>query len=358
MAAVNVSELLRYASEDKVKDLKAAIVKGGVLKKEIKLQEDARGDPLLAKLLRSACRRNATSVVKFLVNIVGRNVLNGAGEDERTPLHYATIGNKADCVLRLLHAGANPDQPDKRGKAPLHHAVARGHIDCMRHLLDTKANPNQPDKDERTPLYYATIGNKADCVLHLLQAGAHPDQPDERGKAPLHYAIEMGHIDCMRYLLDSNANPNQPDLSGKTPLHYTTDLGHMDLMQHLLLDREANPNLPDKNGDTPLDFAVKQNRQNVVKYLISYVLRKTTKDQCRTLLVQAYIKSGEGCLPVLQDGIMDCLVGVHISQEDMDAWTELLGRQSERQTWMLAQRAITIRKELPPPLLVSSGPML
>ncbi|XP_065193733.1 uncharacterized protein LOC135824918 isoform X2 [Sycon ciliatum] len=383
MAAVNVDRILWYATEDKVEDLKAAILEGGVLKEEIKLQKDARGDPLLAKLLRSACRRNATSVVKFLVNIVGRNVLNGAGEDKCTPLHCATDGNKADCVLHLLHAGANPDQPDICGRTPLHYASWWGHIDCMRHLLDNNANPNQPDLDRRTPLHRATIGNKADCVLHLLHAGANPDPTDIYGRTPLHYASEWGYIDCLRHLLDNNANPNQPDLDqctplhlatfgnktdcvlhllhaganpdqpdkwGKTPLHSASDFGHIDCMQHLL-DSNANPSQPDKNGDTPLDIAAKQNGPRVVKYLVSYVLRKTTKDQCRTLLVQAYNKSLADCRPVLQDGIMDCLVGVHISQEDMDAWTELLGRLSKQRFLELTQEAITIRKELPPPLL-------
>ena len=36
-------------------------------------------------------------------------------QDKRTPLHYATIENKTDCVLHLLQAGANPDQGDKAG---------------------------------------------------------------------------------------------------------------------------------------------------------------------------------------------------------------------------------------------------
>ena len=39
-------------------------------------------------------------------------ILIAASQDKCTPLHCATDGNKADCVLHLLHAGANPDQPD------------------------------------------------------------------------------------------------------------------------------------------------------------------------------------------------------------------------------------------------------
>ena len=36
-------------------------------------------------------------------------------QDKRTPLHYATIKNRTDCVLHLLQPGANPDQGDKAG---------------------------------------------------------------------------------------------------------------------------------------------------------------------------------------------------------------------------------------------------
>ncbi|XP_065194179.1 uncharacterized protein LOC135825370 [Sycon ciliatum] len=124
MAAVNVSKLLRYTWEDKVEDLKAAIVEGGVLKKEIKLQKDARGDPLLATLLRIACNMNATSVVKFLASIVDRNVLNCAGE-----------------VRWRAHTG---QYKTVYGSA-LHAATDRGSVKCLQYLLDAGADTNVTD---------------------------------------------------------------------------------------------------------------------------------------------------------------------------------------------------------------------
>ena len=36
-------------------------------------------------------------------------------QDKGTPLHHAVIGNKTDCVLHLLQAGANPDLGDEAG---------------------------------------------------------------------------------------------------------------------------------------------------------------------------------------------------------------------------------------------------
>ncbi|XP_065194033.1 serine/threonine-protein phosphatase 6 regulatory ankyrin repeat subunit A-like [Sycon ciliatum] len=161
----------------------------------------------------------------------------------------------------------------------------------------------------------------------------------------------------MRHLLDSKANPNQPNTLRKTPLHCASERGHIDCMRHLL-DSKANPNQPGENGHTPLDIAAMKGRLHVVKCLVTCILRKTTKQQCMSLFVQACDKSADKCVPAIQDGILDCIVGVHISQEDMDAWTELVGRLSEQCLLWLTQEAITIRKQLPPLLLVSSGPML
>ncbi|XP_065193041.1 ankyrin repeat domain-containing protein 23-like [Sycon ciliatum] len=190
MAPVNVERILLYAWQDRVEDLKAEILEGGVLKEEVKLQKDDIGGPFLALLLKSACFHNATSVVKFLASTVDKHMLNHHGH-YRIPhsirkyhgsaLHAAVDRRSAKCLQYLLDAGADPNVTDEYGKTPLHYASELGHIDCMRHLLDSKANPNQPDKDKRTPLHYATIENKADCVLHLLQAGANPDQGDKAG---------------------------------------------------------------------------------------------------------------------------------------------------------------------------------
>ncbi|XP_065193071.1 uncharacterized protein LOC135824268 [Sycon ciliatum] len=444
MAAVNDSQILRYAREDKVEAFKAEILEGGVLKKEIKLRKTRYGDPLLARFLKDACSHNATSVVKFLASTVDKYLVNHEGHYSYplptgstitygSALHAAGNQGSVNCVQYLLDAGADPNVTDRLGKTPLHYASERGRTGCMRHLLDSKANPNQPDNDKRTPLHYATIENKADCVLHLLQAGANPDQGDERGETPLHYASERGRTGCMRHLLGSKANPNQQDNDKRTPLHYATIENKADCVLHLLqaganpdqgdergetplhyaseqgcvdcilhlLDSKAKPNQCDevrrdspprspnatgsvavqdshrpvrpstgstaggpseymyfplasvfRNGHTPLDIAAKKGRLHFVKRLVHYmILYKTTTQQCLSLFVQACAKSADDCAPVLQDGILDCIVGVHISQEDNDAWTEVLGRLSEQCILSLTQKAITIRKDLPPPLL-------
>ena len=47
MAAVNVSQVLLYASDDNLEALKAEILEGGVFKEEVKLLTDGHGIPLL-----------------------------------------------------------------------------------------------------------------------------------------------------------------------------------------------------------------------------------------------------------------------------------------------------------------------
>ncbi|XP_065193353.1 uncharacterized protein LOC135824548 [Sycon ciliatum] len=155
----------------------------------------------------------------------------------------------------------------------------------------------------------------------------------------------------MRHLLDSKANPNQPDEYGRTPLHYASERGHIDCMRHLL-EGKADPNQPDKDGNTPLDMAARLGRLHFVKCLVpNMLLHKTTKQQCLSLFLQACDKSADNCVPAIQDGILDCIVVVHVSQEDNDASAELLRRLSKQRLSALTQEAITIRKELPPLLL-------
>ena len=51
----------------------------------------------------------------YILSIIASTYLIVVSQDKRTPLHYAVIGNKTDCVLHLLRAGANPDLGDEAG---------------------------------------------------------------------------------------------------------------------------------------------------------------------------------------------------------------------------------------------------
>ncbi|XP_065193843.1 ankyrin repeat and SOCS box protein 13-like [Sycon ciliatum] len=158
MAPVIGSQVLRYARQDNLEDLKAKILEGGVFKEEVKLHKDGNDNPLLAMLLKDACSHKATSVVKFLASTVDKHMLNHQG--------YYSLPT----VSTIPHYGS-----------ALHAAVSRGSVDCLRYLLDAGAHTNVTDLNRRTPLHDATMKNQADCVLHLLQAGANPDERDQAG---------------------------------------------------------------------------------------------------------------------------------------------------------------------------------
>ena len=68
MAEVNVDRVLLYARRDRVEDLKAEILEGGVLKEEVKLQKHGSGPLLVWRTLELCYNLSALASVVALLS--------------------------------------------------------------------------------------------------------------------------------------------------------------------------------------------------------------------------------------------------------------------------------------------------
>ena len=180
----------------------------------------------------------------------------GSGQDDKTPLHSATLGGFREIVALLLDHGANPNVTTGSSRySPLISAASMGNAEIVLLLLKHKADPNLTDANGEVALLSAIRNWKPAAVQALLAGGANPDATTANGYPMLVIAVAEGqNKEILAALIDAKANVNATDPDGKTALHWVAQQNRKDLIE-LLVKASADVNLRTKAGDTPLDYA-------------------------------------------------------------------------------------------------------
>uniref|UniRef100_A0A0E0JUA5 RING-type E3 ubiquitin transferase n=1 Tax=Oryza punctata TaxID=4537 RepID=A0A0E0JUA5_ORYPU len=224
---------------------------------------------------------------------------------KQTPLMVAAMRGNTDCVLKLLHAGANIltfDSP--RARTCLHHAAYYGHADCLQAIL-AAAQAQGPVaaswgfarfvnvRDERgaTPLHLAARHGRAACVRLLLDKGAIVSAPTAvygfPGSTALHLAARAGNLDCIRELLAWGADRLQRDSAGRIAYAVAVRRGHR-ACAALLNPAAAEPIV----WPSPLKFIGELEAD--AKALLEAALMEANREREKRILVNLSIKGGGG----------------------------------------------------------------
>jgi ankyrin repeat protein len=76
---------------------------------------------------------------------------------QRTPLCWAAIRGKLNCVKALLFHGADLAIADKLGFTPLHWAAKLGQVECVKALIEAGSSVHAVTSDESRPLHMPAI---------------------------------------------------------------------------------------------------------------------------------------------------------------------------------------------------------
>ena len=185
----------------------------------------------------------------------------------KSPLHTAVASGNYEMAEWLLDNGALVDSHNKDEKTPLHFASI-GNIDLCILLLNRGADANYRNKDRETPFLHAVKLQDTKIVKLMLEYGADINTSDKFGESPLHTAVSCGNYEMAKWLLDNGALVNSHNIEKKTPLHYASN-GNIDLCI-LLLNRGADANYRNKDRETPLLSAVKLEDTKIVKLMLTY----------------------------------------------------------------------------------------
>ena len=201
-----------------------------------------------------------------------------------TPLHFAAASDRIKLAKMLIAKGADINAqstphvdwvsnsiwtarlrkslPDNsRGTTPLFFARSP---EMVKLLIAKGANVNAENNKGLTPLHMAQSKAKAQI---LLAAGAKINIEEEnarngKGTTLLHNAAKIGFKELVQQLINDGVNIVIRDSKKRTPLHYA---GTKEVAAWLMLDINAR----DESGNTPLHLAVRDNRPEIVSFLIA-----------------------------------------------------------------------------------------
>ncbi|KAI9686589.1 MAG: phosphate system positive regulatory protein pho81 [Bathelium mastoideum] len=183
--------------------------------------------------LHYACMHGQSDIMELLLDAAPETI-NMKDSDKFTPLIYAVIRSRLDCVVRLLHHGAGINRPDESDYIPLNLACQFGSIAIIDILLEQHPQI-LPDAEGLYPQHLvARAGRSPQLLLMLRNYGVNLDQADNLYQwTPLFHAASEGHVDCLRTLLDSGANPEILDEKQLSAMYYATWEGHLECMRLL-----------------------------------------------------------------------------------------------------------------------------
>lgn len=251
-------------------DIVNALIEKGV---DVKAKDDVDG----CMAIHLAAANGKNEVIDILLDKDASNI-NDVDNKGNTPLHWASMKDRADTVELLIENGADIEAKDIDNWTALHYAAAFASLQTVEALVDNGADKNSLTKDGNIPVNYA----KDETIKTYLSGGKIGREDTEevveeetKETAENTETSETITEDELNNELDTTQNgsivdPTVVDLDPKQ-LELLIAVKNNDIIAvNALLKENVNPNFVDEEGYSPLHRAVLNNNLDVVNVLLSY----------------------------------------------------------------------------------------
>ena len=244
---------------------------------DIKAKDDVDG----CMAIHLAAANGKNEVIEILLDVDASNI-NDVDNKGNTPLHWASMKDRADTVSLLIENGADIEAKDVDNWTALHYAAAFASLQTVEALVDNGADKNSLTKDGNIPVNYAK-----DETIKTYLSGGKIDREDteevveeettetEETATENTEASETITENDTNTELDTTQNgsivaPAAVDLDPKQ-LELLIAVKNNDIIAvNALLKENVNPNFVDEEGYSPLHRAVLNDNLDVVNVLLSY----------------------------------------------------------------------------------------
>lgn len=222
--------------------------------------------------LHFACAEGHLSIVQFIVECTGEELIEIRDELGMTPVFLAFIGGHENVLEYLLEKGAVLDTVDKSGATVFHHAAGKGMLEMLRKYLPQYRKWMDHVSETGTLLHWACGGNAVETVHFLLEHGADPNVLTEKSVSPLLIAVISEFDAVFDALMDRNCNCSLRLFDGLNVLHIAADSGLKSRVERILCS-ESGKTAALRRGDRgllPIEMAAESGHFDVVDLLIEH----------------------------------------------------------------------------------------
>ena len=189
----------------------------------------------------------------------------------RTPIFVAADEGSLDLLKFLVPNSLYPFRANDDGRTPFHAAAREGHEEAFEYLCQFTENVNAPDLDFVTPLHAASRSGKLGIVEILVPKVKKPLQNfDSNGNNAMHCAIINGHFEIVEYFVKWTYPWEISTLNGDTPIYIAAKNNRLEMLQYLL----SNAQDPFLKWDhkNPIEVAFENKNFGIVRHLQKFLV--------------------------------------------------------------------------------------
>ena len=260
-----------------------------------------RGTTTRNNLLHWASEKGLVKVVDHLLKSYKSSFKNddknSIGSDGETPLHKATRYGQSEVVKFLISKGADVNAKNTSGETPaqllvtgslkVKSKVQQNFVEVAKIFIENGLDINCKNSKGETLLYSMMVNmnyydrNAEKVCIEIanvfIEKGALLNTRNNDGESVLHYlakgitkygtALKFGN-DLTKFIIEKGENVNMVmENRQDTPLHLALSNDRDELVK-FLISNGANVNAFDSKGHTPLQTAITNNKDELVKLFI------------------------------------------------------------------------------------------
>ncbi len=205
------------------------------------------------------------------------------------PIEYLQVEENFDEIKKNIENGVNVNKYIKNGKNALMLAAEAGEKEIVEYLLKKGADINSKSFKNETPLFLAAYSNQIEIVYYLIIKGANynKDYTTSYGSNYLIAFSSCGLLYLVQEMVGKGADINKNTNDNNSALNYAIRNNRFEVVKYLV---SKGADISNKTGVSPLYFASIYNRCEILEFLLENGANRNIVNIYQDTIYLMYVK--------------------------------------------------------------------